>query len=125
MTTVLQYLNECLIGRQFEGVLFTLEVLIIHEVWRSGTVQISGEVAKCSYLWENGVSPPSFCNLSYNGNAEELFQTNLELGRILVPMLPFGFIPPGQRDPLGLIIDLFRPMTLNGLVDSANTKAQM
>ena len=37
MTTVLQ---------QFEGVLFILEVLIIHDVWRSGTVQISGEVAR-------------------------------------------------------------------------------
>jgi hypothetical protein len=37
MTTVLQ---------QFEGVLFILEVLIIHDIWRSGTVQISGEVAR-------------------------------------------------------------------------------
>ena len=30
----------------------------------------------------------------------------------------FGFIPSGQRDPLGLIIDLFWPVTLNGLVVS-------
>ena len=46
MTTVLQHPNECLVRRQFEGVLFILEVLIIHNFWRSGTVQISGEVAR-------------------------------------------------------------------------------
>lgn len=59
MTTVLQYLNECLVGRQFEGVLFTLEVLIIHEVWHSGTVQISGEVARKVLLFVEkwGISP--------------------------------------------------------------------
>lgn len=128
MTTVLQ---------QFEGVLFILEVLTIHDVWRSGTVQISGEVARkvlmlFLFVEKWGIFP--FCDLSYNGNVEEFFQKNLEFERTLVSML---FTPPTcrksildfilsvQRDSFGLIIDLFWPTTLNGLVDSANMKAQI
>ena len=78
MTTVLQHLNECLVGRQSEGVLFILEVLINTRClafrnrpsfWRSRT--------QSAHARKNGVSSLSFRDLSYNGNVEEFFQKKI------------------------------------------------